>query len=198
MSWQIHINSNHEETSECCLQLRHSDKNHTFRSWFGPLAKLIYLQLQSKFNLTDCGHTIQIEKQFAQYTLMHASFIHQRCMYQYQITNDLKLNNLSDQHDLAELLLFIRMTCQHPTERTLIACVQTQMPWCDEVERAIDALIETKLIQKIVCTDHVFYDKNPYPHDHVFDLKEHKLNDFNDSQKLNRNQRLVVGSLNGF
>ncbi len=195
MPWELNINSNFKDTSECCLQLSHTEKKQSFRSWFGPLAKHIYIQLQNKFNFRAQGESFQIEKQFAQYTLMQASFHHQRCIYQYQINSDLEANALTGQYDLAELLLFIRMTPQHPSQDTLIEFAQKQMPWCADIDTAINQLLDAKLIQKIICDGHIFYDKNPYPHDHVLDIPSQKLKDFTFDQPIQKNQRLVLSPI---
>lgn len=191
MPWELSITHDYKETTESCLQLQHSDKENVFRSWFGPLAKYIYLTLQNKFDFNPDKRSFLIEKQFAQYTLMQASFHHQRCSHVYQINQDLENQGLSEKYELAEILLFIRMTPQHPSHETLIQFGQQQIPWCDDIEAAIEQLIETKLIQRIHCETHIFYDKNPYPHDHILDLSENTLNDLAFDQPINEHQKLI-------
>lgn len=198
MSWEIKINTNYKETSEYCLQLCHTKKNQSFRSWFGPLAHHIYLQLKRQFNFVKEQHKLSVDKQLAQYVLMQASFLHQRCLYQFQVTHDLTNHHLSKRYEVAELLLFIRMTHQHPSHHTLLACAQSQIPWCIETDEAIKSLLDSKLIQKIECIDHIFYDKNPYPHDHVLDTSDYKLNDFTSAHQLNNNERLILSSINNY
>lgn len=198
MSWKLNLSHNFNHTNEYCLQLCHTEKNQSFRSWFGPLAKRIHHHLQSCLKLPTTDQPVTMDKHDSQYALMQASFLHQRYLYQFQVNHDLELNQLSNNFDLVELLLYIRMTKQHPNHETLLMFAQTQMPWCDEPEAAINLLVETKLIQKIDFLNYTFYDKNPYPHDHVLDLKKLILNDLNTTHEINVNERLVLSDVSHF
>ena len=157
----------------------HLKRNSPLRQWYGPIAKQL-LNIESyncKLNLTTGGtKTIQIDKQSAQWFLIEASFYHQKCMQQFHIVNDLKIKSLEPTHELSELLLYIRMTIHHPSQDNLHIFTDSHIPFSCDVERAIKSLMATKLIQKIEFLHFKFYDKNPNPHDHIFNQKKSDFN----------------------
>jgi hypothetical protein len=65
------------------------------------------------------------------------------------------------------------------------------MPNNPDFETAVETLILTKLIQKIAFLHFKFYDKNPYPHDHIFDHKTHQLKDHDCYDRMNTQQQLI-------
>ena len=160
--------------------LNHEKKKNLLRCWFGPLALHLFQQTicSQQINQTTINQSIKIDKKMAQHLLIQASFFHQRCLQQYQVQNHLKQQFQSYSHELCDLLLFIRMSSQHPCQKTLQLFVDCQMPWCTDLDAEINTLLDAKLIQKIKYRDLIFYDKNPYPHDNILNLKTSKLEDF--------------------
>ncbi|MCX7553867.1 hypothetical protein OS175_08250 [Marinicella sp. S1101] len=191
MTWTLHIDCNFQNTHEFCLQLNHTDKARNFRSWMGPMAKHLFMQLQQNLARCTSSQSFIIEKQLAQYALMQASFHHQRCLHQFQIIQDLEAIDLAGHNEMADMLLFIRMTPQHPCHDTLLLFSQQQTPWTQDAEAVIAQLVEAKLIQIIKCGEQTYYDKNPYPHDHVLDLNTLKLTDFTAEGPVEKYQTLV-------
>ncbi len=197
MTWQLKLIENHQQTGEHCLELCRINKHSPLRSWFGPIAQLLlqqnhrYLPPSKKLNDEANTQRWAIDKQMAQYLLVQASFFHQRCLHQYQVNDDIKSKGLDNNHDLSELLLFIRMSSQHPSHQTLLTLVSSQLPSNKGLEGNLNTLLSAKLIQKISFHNWAFYDKNPYPHDHLLDLKTFELNDFNQHQKRHEQQLLI-------
>ncbi len=194
MTWQLTYTENHQQSGESCLQLNHHKKNKQLRSWFGPLAQHLFRLIKKQLSSTTTEHhtVFQIEKQLAQHLLIQASFYHQRCLHQYQVYDDIKNLQLNQHNELCELLLFIRMSAQHPSQQTLQQLIDNQLPWYTDFNTEIKTLIDAKLIQKIGYRGLVFYDKNPYPHDHILDLHNQRLHDYTQLQgSLNQQQLLL-------
>ena len=197
MTWQLNFIKNHQQTGEYCLELCRINKPTPLRCWFGPMAQHLLQQsnhyLPSSQTLYTEGNTQRwgIEKQLAQHLLVEASFFHQRCLHQYQVNDDIKSKGLDNNHDLSELLLFIRMSAQHPSHQTLITLVNSQQHRSSAFEDNLNTLLSHKLIQKIGYNNWVFYDKNPYPHDHLLDLSTFKLHDFSGQKKTHELQLLI-------
>ncbi len=197
MIWQLKLTANHQQSGEFCLSLSQGKRNHLLRRWFGPLAQHLFQQPVCSREKTPAtiDQDINIDKQMAQHLLIQASFFHQRCLQQYQIQNHLKQQCQHYSHELCELLLFIRMSSQHPCQKTLQLFVDCQMPWCTDIEAEINTLLDARLIQKIKYKDLIFYDKNPYPHDHLLNLKTSQLKDFNSHDtKINHQELLICQS----
>lgn len=196
MSWQIYFTKNHQQTGDCCLQLTNSFSNYNLRSWSGPFASHLFDSIKPKLNTADTNNgSVTIDKQFVQYLLIKASFLHQKCMYEYQVTSDLsKTIGLNDIHEMAEILLYIRMTEKHPCLESLIHFAEQQIPWCNDIHSAIEALLDHKLIQQIKYHRWCFFDKNPYPHNHLLDMETNCLVDHHHQMTIDNNQRLIVCS----
>ncbi len=194
MSWKLTIFDDYLHTGESCLKLTHSDRINTFRSWFGPMAHQLFNVAVDKYHRA-CRHQTQsqlsIQKQFAQHLLIEASFHHQRCLQRYQIYTDIKNSGLNHTQNLSEILLFIRMTPQHPCIDTLQLFANKQLPNCLDLEEALQSLTDVKLIQKICVKEIDFYDKNPYPHDHVWDFETKDLKDYTLKEHLKSHQQLI-------
>jgi hypothetical protein len=101
---------------------------------------------------------------------------------------------LDDNHDLAEILLFIRMTDKHPCQQSLEQFTAQQTPWCHDMQAAIDRLLECKLIQQVKYQQWLFFDKNPYPHNHLLDIKNNSLVDYNHQMTIDNNHKLLISS----
>ncbi len=194
MTWHVGFIDNYQQTGECCLKLRHGKRGTQLRGWFGPLARHLYSLTQPQFhaNQSKTSKHLAIDKQMAQFLLIQASFFHQRCFHMYQVKDDIKRQNLNFSHEVCELLLFIRMSNHHPSHKTIQLFVQHQIPWCEDFEKKIEDLLAVKLIQKFSHNNLVFYDKNPYPHDHLLDLKTLKLEDFIDREYSPNQQQLLI------
>jgi len=200
MTWQVNFTYNYKQSGECCLELCHEKRNTQLRSWFGPLAQHLFNQPQLKLfsDQTKEQYNFSIDKQMAQFLLIKASFFHQRCLHMYQVKDDIKRQELIYSHELCELLLFIRMSNQHPSHQTLELFVEYQIPWCEDLRSKIESLLSAKLIQKISLNSTykhnglVFYDKNPYPHDHLLNLETLKLNDVTHTAMKHDQQQLLI------
>lgn len=198
MTWHLSMIENHQQSNEHCLQLRHHNKPTPLRSWFGPMAQHLLQQIRSclppaeKLKTKHNTQNFVLDKQLAQHLLIQASFFHQRCLHQYQISDDLKNKGLSHSHELCELLLFIRMSAQHPSHQTLQVWVENQLPYWVDFEAELNTLLNAKMVQKISHQDWVFYDKNPFPHDHLLDLTSLKLNDFYGPEQLLEKHQLLI------
>ena len=197
MTWIINYSRNFKQTDECCLELCHRNKSTPLRAWFGPLASQLFQLINNQINLTKLASrsSFIIEKHQAQYLPIQASFLLQRCQHLYQVNKDLKHLDSKYQHEVCEILLFIRMSNQHPKQQTLQLFTDIQLPHCTDIETAIDVLLKAKLIQKIQYNDWVFYDKIPYPHDHVLDLNSLKLVDYNHSELRSNQQKLLISQM---
>ena len=151
------------------------------------LAKgLLNINLTKTFDLS-----FSIDKQAAQYFLIEASFYHQKCLQQFQITADLKNKQLSVTQQLSELLLYIRMTRQHPSHESLDVFSACHLPCNAGFDQTIESLIKAKLIQRIEFLHFKFYDKNPYPHDHIFDYNSQTLKDHDSIESIYNQQKPI-------
>ncbi|MCB1581668.1 MAG: hypothetical protein R3E90_08920 [Marinicella sp.] len=197
MNWTIKYTPKWKNNQEALLTLVSSHQRHPLREWYGPLAELIfcssYKHLSKHISMTT--QQFDIEKQLAQFILMQACFLHQKCLHEYQVNQDTKKAGLTNNNDLAELLLFIRMTSNHPNQHSLMTFHNAQIPWCDDFETRIDNLINSKLIQHIRYKNMDFFDKNPYPHDHILDLHDKVLFDYQQNFPIREHQKLIVGKL---
>ncbi len=196
MTWQIKYTPQLGNQKEACLTIQKHKKNYKLRGWYGPLAELIFKVVQKYLPANHEQHKQQyaIEKQLAQFILIQASFLHQKCLHDYQVLSDTDKAGLCKHHDLTDLLLFIRMTANHPCFDSVMAFGQTQIPWCDDIETQLDQLLEQKLIQQVKYRQWHFYDKNPYPHDHILDLKNQRLFDHHQHNQLEKHQKLIVAN----
>ncbi len=169
-------------------------RNNCLRQWFGPMAQQLFNIISSHRNSsTTCDHhrCILLDKQAAQHFLIEASFYQQKCIQQFQVTSDIRAKCLNPIQAMSELLLYIRMTNQHPSHENLHIFSHCHLPYDLEFEAALEALVVAKLIQKIEFLHFTFYDKNPYPHDHIFDHKSFTLTDQNRIERLFDHQRLI-------
>jgi hypothetical protein len=195
MTWKLSYDRQCNLHQEACLTIHNDRKQYKLRGWYGPMAELI---LQSIKKFIPRIHTSPlkqpIEKQMAQFILMQASFLHQKCLHEFQVQTDTDRVGLSDDHNLAELLLFIRMTANHPCSDSIAAFSQTQIPWCDDVQTHLNQLVDCKLIQRVKYQQWYFYDKNPYPHNHIVDLQDQMLFDHHLHKPIKNHQKLILAA----
>ncbi len=195
MTWQINLINDFRCSGETCLELTHHHRYCQLRNWFGPFAQRLFNSIKDQLlrsNDDSVIHQIIVDKQFAQYLLVQASFLHQRCMHQYQVHQDIHDKGITYSHELGELLLYVRMTPQHPSQQTLEHFIDTQLAWCDETEQAIHTLLESKLIQKIKFNQQTYYDKNPYPHDHILNLDTNILSDYTGQEYMGSTSLQII------
>lgn len=194
MTWKLTLIHNYQNSNEYCLTMTHLKRNSTLRQWYGPIARQLFKKASYKhnsFSSVENQHSILMDKQATQYFLIEASFFHQKCVQLFQINNDVKAKCLSLTQEVSELLLYIRMTDQHPSHKNLIIFADCHIPCHLDFENTLKSLLEVRLIQKIEILHFVFYDKNPYPHDHIFDHKSLTLKDHNQIEQLLNHQKLI-------
>ena len=199
MTWKLTLELNHLNTKECRLTMTHCKRNVVLRQWFGPMAHQLLQMAKGNLNpvlSTTLDGSLLIDKQMAQYFLIEASFYHQKCLQQFQITADLKNKHLPIKQDLCELLLYIRMTHQHPSHESLAVFSACHLPCNAEFNQAIESLVDTRLIQRIEFLHFTFYDKNPYPHDHIFDCNSQTLKDHDCFARVNSRQKRITQHIN--
>ncbi len=196
MTWQIRYTPQHPKHREACLTLQNNKKHYKLRGWYGPLAELIFKNIQKYLPIKKQQPIQQqtIEKQLAQFILIQASFLHQRCLHDYQITTDTEKAGLAKHHDLADLLLFIRMTANHPCYDSIMTLFDTQIPWCEDIDTQLNMLLECKIIQQLRFQNWHFFDKNPFPHNHVLDLQKQMLFDYHQLHSIVDHKKLIVGT----
>jgi len=149
-------------------------------------------RLKHPTTISDQTAQINIDKHSAQYFLIEASFYHQQCLQQYQVINDIYKLGINKTEEVIELLLYLRMTSLHPSHEDLqvFAGCQPRHNLC--LEQALDTLLDNRLIQKIEFLEFQFYDKNPYPHGHIFDLKTQTIKDHNSIEQLSKHQQMLT------
>ncbi len=184
-SWQLKLTKNHQATKEYSLKLINKKANKTFRNWFGPLALQIYHK--AKRHLTKNQHkitkqnTLTFDKHFAQHVMIEASLYQQLCHHHYQTVEDLELKGLSHHTSTNNVLLYIRMTAQHPSRQTIKTLLWDEKNHGVDHDQIVDKLVQHRLIQKFKINDHIFYDKNPYPHNHLYNVETNQLTDCDQS-----------------
>ncbi len=195
MNWQLTLINNYQNSGESCVQLTHTKRENLLRSWFGPFAQQLFHSITNKVptpvkNSHNC--CLDIGKQCAQYLLVQASYQHQRCLYQYQVNQDLNNKGIQGAHELGDLLLYIRMTAQHPCHQNIEQLYNTQLSSCHDTGQALNTLLDARLIQQINYQQLTYYDKNPYPHDHVLNLRSEKLTDLTGNETWQENHIRVI------
>jgi|GEM_PF-2284201 len=199
MIWKLSLTHNHQQSNEYCLTMTHLKRNCQLRQWFGPIAQQLFKQASYKHNIIASAQnqlSMIIDKQSAQHFLIEASFFHQKCVQLYHINQDLKANCLELTQEISELLLYLRMTDQHPTHENLNLFADCHMHCHLDFEKALKALIEANLIQKIEILHCIFYDKNPRPHDHIFDHQNMTLIDCDSIDSQFDDPKLITHSAN--
>ncbi|TDR22741.1 hypothetical protein [Marinicella litoralis] len=192
MTWQLTLINNHRQSNECCLKMTQLKRNRILRQWFGPMAWQLFKSVTGDKTTPVChNEKVLLDKQTAQSFLIEASFFHQKCLQLYQINSDLKSKGLVPSQELCELLLYLRMTTQHPSHQIISLLADCHFPCNLSFDRALKALLNAQLIQKIVCLPFIFYDKNPYPHDHVFDQTSQSLTD-HDNIKIIHDHQMII------
>ena len=177
-TWSIQLNpANQYQLNDVLSLCKHNQNNH-FRSWFGALAGEIFQCIKSGLKLS-IAQPHQLDKTEAQHILIQAAMVQQHCMHHYRVYKDLKTNHINDLA-LHDLLLFIRMANYHPGEQDLISYQKhshvIESP--GHLKSSLHQLQNQQLIQKISANDNIFYDKNPYPHCHLFDTKTGRISDY--------------------
>ncbi|MFC3195411.1 hypothetical protein ACFODZ_14245 [Marinicella sediminis] len=179
--WYLSYSENHLSLNEPGLLLHKKRNGLVLRSWIGPMAHMLMSKLLRRHHpdqarLTNNGWQLPIDKQQAQHLLIEASFQQQFCLHHYQVTGDLLNHGLPPEH-FDELLLYLRMSLQHPSHQSLIQVMSLIQPDNHRNEEQLETLEQYKLIQRISHNNTCFYDKNPLPHAHLYDPKSHMLYD---------------------
>ncbi len=193
MTWKFTLNKNHKRSKEYSLTLSQVKHDKILRRWFGPMAQHLFSKIKNKQlpHSTQSSLTVTLDKQAAQYFLIKASFFHQQCLQQYQVLTDLIKHGIETTEEVIESLLYIRMTCLHPSQQNIHLMADCQLACSLHIDHALDELVKAKLIQKIEFLHFKFYDKNPYPHGHIFDKESQTLRDHNNIELLGEHQRLI-------
>ena len=178
--WQLTYNPNFRQLGEPGLTLHKHNSTEALRRWVGPLATRLINRLAEHTNQTagipGTKSRFNISKQLAQHLLIEASFQHQFCLHHFQVIQDLQSHRLQT-GSMEELLLYLRMTSQHPCHEDVLAVMSLIQPDNSCCEEQLITLQERHLIQKIAHRNTVFYDKNPLPHAHVYDPEQGCLYD---------------------
>lgn len=181
-TWQLIYQLKHQGLNEPSLSLKHQTKGSILRCWIGPMAEILMSQAIQllKYHVTKTKPIIvlNISKQFAQHFLIEASLQQQLQLQRFYVVTDIQ-NKQGIQRQADELLLFIRMSCQHPCHQTLLHAMACMQPDNHRSEELIWQLQQQQLIQVIEHQNTRFYDKNPIPHRHLYDPKKHVIFDYN-------------------
>ena len=181
--WQLKLELSNQCQQEYILSLSKNNSRKKLRSWFGPLALHLFLKAKHQINPTsdikNQGDCLLFDKLFTQHFLIEASFYHQKCLMEFQVKNDLLSKGLSYDDQLGELLLYIRMTSQHPSYQTLLRVGNETTHNLKGIVSHIQTLKDNLLIQEIKHETYTFYDKNPLPHSHLYDPDKNIIFDYN-------------------
>jgi len=198
-TWQLILTKNHLNLNEYGLVLKNSNSSSIMRCWFGLIAKKLWANAIKHSDHINTGSKnschINCDKNFAQHLLIEASFLQQLCAQQFNIHKDLASNGMTINCVAAEILLFIRMTQQHPSREIITQIMDLTLRGNHDYEHPLNLLQEMRLIQKICYQDQSYYDKNPYPHCHVYDPENQTIYDYNNNLNLNK-YRLIPNLTN--
>ncbi|WP_223787558.1 hypothetical protein [Marinicella meishanensis] len=187
MNWQLQYEPNHQHCGEACLTLTQHNRCEPLRRWFGPMATQLARWLRASHSKISGQHPTTINKSLAQQLLMQASFHHQACLHRYHVTQDLPAQSPA----MCDVLLYLRMSRLHPCQDTMETLLNTQMPHCQDLEDILQRLVQAELIQCINSGSQRFYDKNPYPHDHILDTQTDRLFDYTGPEDLSATRILI-------
>ena len=170
--WQLTYDPDIRQLGEPGLTLHKHNSTEALRHWVGPLANHIVNRLSPHIRWPyvqpKAKSRLNISKLLAQHLLIEASFQHQHCLHHFQVIKDLKNNGLQT-GNTAELLLYLRMTLQHPCHDHVLQVMSLMQPDNTRCEEQLCDLQDHQLIQSIKHRNTVFYDKNPLPHAHLYD-----------------------------
>ncbi|MFV0543118.1 MAG: hypothetical protein ACK5L8_05430 [Marinicella pacifica] len=175
-TWNIKLTPAHHNELNDILSLNRTDT--PFRNWFGALAGEIYKSIRHGLNL-PLASPKTLNKTEAQHILIEAAMVQQQCLQHYRVYQDLAQHNLTDLA-LHDVLLFIRMCNYHPGEHDLLDYQKHShvIESTGHLKILLNQLEEQRLIQTIRANHRVFYDKNPYPHCHLFDTETGRISDY--------------------
>ncbi len=195
-SWQLSISHMQSPLNEYQLQLINNKTNKTWRSWFGPIAWQIYRKAKSQVlknhRFAVQNNSLLFDKHYAQHLMIEASLHHHFCHHLYQTTDDLRQQDMAQDLDAHDLLLYIRMTPQHPCHQTISRLASEKSKLGVDHKLIIDRLVARRLIQKIVINQQTFYDKNPHPHDHLFNTQTGQLTDYTEQKIHSDHPNLIL------
>ena len=178
--WQLTYHPDFRHLGEAGLTLHKQDRSEALRHWVGPLAERLVNRLSQHNNTptlnTHVSTQFNISKLMAQHLLIEASFQHQYCLHRFQVIKDLQKNQLQS-GSMEEVLLYLRMTPQHPCHDKVLEVMSLMQPDNTRCEEQLTELQECRLIQSIKHRNSVFYDKNPLPHAHLYDPEQGCLYD---------------------
>ncbi len=180
-TWQLQYHHNLNHLQEPGLQLVNQKNQHILRCWIGELStQLLIMAMHMNRHFPEPGKNqcLQLNKHQTQQFLMAACFHYQACLHQYHVLRDLQACELDQTIGLADTLLYIRMSDQHPRRKHLAHVLHHTLPQVMDFKQQMDLLESHQLIQKLRHKGLVFYDKNPLPHKHLFDPQQQVVIDY--------------------
>lgn len=190
-TWNIKLTPAHHNELNDVLSLSKSQTDTPFRNWFGALAGEIYKSIRDGLNLSLASPKT-LNKTEVQHILIEAAMVQQQCLQHYRVYQDLAQYNLTDLA-LHDVLLFIRMSNYHPSKQDLFSYQQYShvIESNDHLRSLLNQLQDKNLIQEIRTDNHVFFDKNPYPHCHIFDTKSGRISDYDCHLRVLHSDRFI-------
>lgn len=180
-TWQLLYQHNLKHWQDPALQLINQKSEHVLRCWVGEIStQLLLMALGMNRHQLKPGHKqcLQLNKHQTQQFLMAACFHYQACLHQYQVLKDLRTQELDHATGLADILLYIRMSDQHPSSKQLAKAMNQTAPQVVGLKQQLKHLEHHQLIQKLTHKGLVFFDKNPLPHKHLFDPDQQVIIDY--------------------
>lgn len=196
MTWLLTYQKNLSENMMCSLDLTHRKRGSSLRQWHGPIAqKLFQLCLKNHAPIQHPNNqsAIILNKQNAQSFLIESCLYQQNLFQQFFVTQDLAEKQVKPHAGIGDMLLFIRMNHIHLSQDTLDAYINLNMTCYADQSSSLAILLNHKLIQKIHCFGQNFYDKNPFPHHHIFDTHTRTLKDYDFADSTTANQQIILG-----